>query len=80
MKMFDASIFSRIVLVHVLPSGIVQLQNTNKACSYKREVQMQNVDEFEGDLSINSISSISCFVYPTLFRNWIFQKICWSGK
>ena len=46
MELFDASIFSRIVLVHVLPSGTVQLQNTNKACFYKREVQMQNVDEF----------------------------------
>ena len=46
MELFDASIFSRIVLVHVLPSSTVQLQNTNKACSYKREVQMQKVDEF----------------------------------
>ena len=46
MALFEASIFSRIVLVRVLPSGIVQLQNTNKACSYKREVQMQKVDEF----------------------------------
>ena len=46
MELFDASIFFRIVLVHVLPSGIVQLQNTNIACSYKREVQMQKVDEF----------------------------------
>ena len=46
MKLFDVSIFSRTVLVHVLPSGIVQLQNTNKACSYKREVQMQKVNEF----------------------------------
>ena len=46
MELFDASIFSGIILVRILPSGIVQLQNTNKACSYKREVQMQKVDEF----------------------------------
>ena len=47
MELFDASIFSRIVLVHVLPSSIVQLQNTHEACSHNREVQMQKVDGFK---------------------------------